>query len=207
MWLEEGAHVLGVHLPPGATEQFGRYIEEVLRWRAAMNLTGFKTARSVLHEGILDSLACLPALPLGPVRAVDIGSGAGFPGVPLRIARPDIALTLVEARRRRHSFLAHLCRILGITDVQCLHGRAEVLAGRLGLRATFDIAFARAVRRVEEAAALAGELLRPGGLFVSQQGVVGGNAPPHLEGYGRAETFIFTVRRRKGAVVAYPRLA
>lgn len=185
--LEEGALELGVHLPPEALPLFQAYLAELLRWQARMNLTGFRTPRAILREGFLDSLTCLLALPPGRLRIVDIGSGAGFPGLPLRIARPDLDLTLVEARRHRHSFLAHLCRALGLKDVRCLHGRAEALAGEPGLRGAFDAAFARAVRRLEEAAGLAADFLRPEGIFIAQQPAAAAQKPPAIGGYRVAE--------------------
>ena len=201
--LHEGSAALGIPLPPGAHDLFRAYMAELRRWRATINLNGFTTEQSILEAGFLDSLACLPALPPGPLRVVDIGSGAGFPGIPLRLARPDLSLTLIEANRRRHSFLAHVCRALGLADVRCLHGRAEAYAATEGLRGAFDAAFARAVRQVEEAAALAAGFLRPAGLFLSQQGGSGGARPSSLTGFGTGRAIPFTVFGRRGVVVAY----
>lgn len=184
--LRAGALRLGVPLSPESLALFEQYMAELLRWRARVNLTGFRTPRAIAKNGFLDSLACLRALPEGPLRIVDIGSGAGFPGLPIRIARAGVALTLVEANRRRHSFLAHACRVLGLGDVRCLRGRAEVLAAGPGLRASFDAAFARAVRQIEAAAALAAGFLRPGGVFVGQQSAAAAGRPPQLEGYAAA---------------------
>lgn len=208
-WLRgllEGSAALGIRLPPGAPDLFCIYMAELQRWRATINLTGFKTEESMLEAGFLDSMACLLALPPGPLRVVDIGSGAGFPGIPLRIARLDLGLTLIEANRRRHSFLAHVCRAMGLADVRCLHGRAEAYAAREGLRASFDVAFARAVRRTEGAAALAAGFLRPAGLFLSQQRGPGTAGPSSLTGYGTGMPVPFSVLGRSGVVVTYAKL-
>ncbi len=181
--LRESSLRLGLRLSPEALALFERYMAELLRWRARMNLTGFRTARAIVREGFLDSLSCLHALPPGPLRVVDIGSGAGFPGLPLRIVRPDVALTLVEANRRRHSFLAHTCRALKLADVRCLHARAEALVDDPGLAGRFDVAFARAVSRLEVAAALAAGFLRPGGILIAQQPATAAQSPPGIRGY------------------------
>jgi 16S rRNA (guanine527-N7)-methyltransferase len=204
--LLEGALRLGVPLSPDSLGLFERYMAELQRWQARVNLTGFRTPRAVAQNGFLDSLACLRVLPQGPLRIVDIGAGAGFPGLPIRIVRPGVALTLVEANRRRHSFLAHVCRVLGLGDVQCLHGRAEILAGGPGLRASFDVAFARAVRQLEAAAALAAGFLRPGGIFVGQQPAAAARHPPGVEGYGAcAPAEVQSGDTPPRALLVYPR--
>ena len=205
--LQEGARRLGVRLPPEAPALFACYMRELLRWQARASLTGFRTPGAIVRGGFLDSLACLRALPESPLRLVDIGSGAGFPGLPLALARPDLQVTLVEASRRRHSFLAHACRKLGLRNVRCLHGRAESLAP--ALRGRFDVALARAVRRREEAAALAAPFLRPGGLFVGQpEAMAGQGPPPPLSGFGPpAVCPVPTGVGPARAVLAYPRLA
>ena len=198
--LREGATALGVPLGARALALFGRYLWELGRWQARGNLTGFRTSQAIVVGGFLDSISCLKALPQRPMRIVDIGSGAGFPGLPLRIVRPDLALTLVEANRRRHSFLAHLCRHLGLLDVRCLHGRAEILARGPGLGSTFDAAFARAVRQLPMAASLAREFLCAGGIFIGQQPAAAAQKPPHVEGYSTCSVIL--VPRRNGPAQA-----
>ena len=185
---EDGLRALGLSLPANARSRFDLYMAELLRWRARINLTGFRTPQAIARHGFLDSLACLPAVPAGGLRVVDIGSGAGLPGLPLALARPDLEVTLIEASRRRHSFLAYVCRTLGLSKVRCLHGRAEALARDPGLRGRFDAAFARAVRRLEGAAGLASPFLREGGVFISQAGALPA-APPAIPGYGAALAF------------------
>lgn len=183
--LEDGARAFGVQLEPEALRRLDVYVREILRWQARVNLTGFKGAEAIVRGGILDSLTCLLALPVGPLQTLDIGSGAGFPGLPLRIAQPRLAVTLIEANRRRHSFLLHICRLLEMADVRCLHGRAESWAHEPGMANNFDAAFARAVGRLGLAAQLAAPFLRPGGIFVGQQARVSGiSAVSFVPGYG-----------------------
>ena len=207
--LRKEALAVGVVLSPETLGLFDRYMAELLRWKARMNLAGFGNARAIARDGFLDSLACLQALPPGPLRIVDIGSGAGFPGIPLRLARPDLEPTLIEANRRRHSFLAHACRTLDLHNVRCLHGRAEAVALDAALRRAFDAAFARAVRQLEAAASLAAPFLRSGGIFVGQQGAAAAAAPPSIPGYGRGTRLPAPQGDRPGragrSLLVYPR--
>src|SRR5262245_31554106 len=114
----------------------------------------------------VDSLLFLSALPSGSIKIADLGTGPGIPGVPLRIVRDDIALTLVESKRKRVSFLAALKRELGLTDVLIFEGRAEELVKeRTELAGTFDVVVARAAG--SSMLPIAMSYLRPGGLFVA----------------------------------------
>jgi 16S rRNA (guanine527-N7)-methyltransferase len=207
--LRNEALAVGVVLSPETLSLFDRYMAELLRWKARMNLTGFGNARAIARDGFLDSLACLQALPLGALRIVDIGSGAGFPGIPLKLARPDLEVTLIEANRRRHSFLAHVCRTVGLGNARCLHGRAEAMALDPALRGAFDAAFARAVRKIEAAASLAAPFLRPGGIFVGHQGAATPASLPFMPGYGPGARLPVPQGDRPGrsgrALLVYPR--
>ena len=167
--LREGARSLGIALSKEAIRQFERYALELLRWRRAANIAGFRTLDEVVARGFLESLAFLLVLPAEAVNVVDIGSGAGFPGLVLRIANPGLRVTLIEARRRRHSFLAHLCRLLGLGGVRCLLGRAEDLLVQEGLVGAFDAGLMRAVAGIEPAAKLAAGFLKTGGVLVTYQ--------------------------------------
>src|SRR5262245_57633800 len=114
----------------------------------------------------VDSLLFLSHLPPGPIRMADLGTGPGIPGVPLRIVRDDIALTLVESKRKRVSFLAALKRELELSDMSVLEGRAEKLVEeRADLAGTFDVVVARAVGA--SLIPIAMSYLRPGGLFLA----------------------------------------
>ena len=123
-----------------------RYLQEVVRWGSRINLVG-STERAAVERHLADSLAAAPFLPRGR-RIVDLGSGAGFPGVPLAIARPDLDVTLVEIRERRVHFLRHIRRTLGL-PVQILRQRMETPPP-----AEFDFALLRAVAPLGRSAAL-----------------------------------------------------
>ena len=140
----------------GKQEQIGRYLEELIRWGGRMNLVG-STDRDALQVHVQDSLAASSALPRD-ARVVDLGSGAGFPGVPLAIARPDLSMVLVEIREARVHFLRHVVRTL---DLGCEVRRCRIEEAPTSEQ--FDFVVARAVGPLADV--LAGSLgwLRPHG--------------------------------------------
>jgi 16S rRNA (guanine527-N7)-methyltransferase len=154
--LVEGAAALGVSLPAGAVDQLGRYLAELQRWGAKMNLTG-SLAGDRLVEHVLDSLAVALAVPSGS-NVVDVGSGGGFPAIPLAIARPDVRITMVEATTRKCAFLRHAARLLSLAGCRVDEGRLEAL--RLG---GFDVAVSRAAMAPARWLETGLTLVRPGG--------------------------------------------
>ena len=131
-------------------------------------MTALRSPEEIVRGLFLDSLLFLRALPAPrPLKVVDIGAGSGIPGLPIRLADSAISLTLVEAKRKRVSFLLTACRELGLSDVQVLEGRAERLVDEiLGVAGSFDAVVARAVGAEEELLPLALTYVRPGGLVV-----------------------------------------
>lgn len=169
--LEAGAGALGHPLSPAQLDQFARYAVEIRRWSAVFSLTGLRRDADLLRLGFLDSLACLLAFEPRPgQRAIDVGSGAGFPGIPIKIALPDLDLTLVEASRKKASFLRHAARTLGLVGARVAQGRAEAVAAQGEHARAYDVAFCRAVAAPDRQAALCLPFLRPGGTLVSQRG-------------------------------------
>jgi 16S rRNA (guanine527-N7)-methyltransferase len=114
---QEGAAALGVALPPEALGQFRVYLKELRTWNARVNLTGLKSDRDMVMKGFLDSLAVLPFLDHAP-SLIDLGSGAGFPGLVLKLARPELALTLVESRGKKAAFLEYLAALWSLPGVE-----------------------------------------------------------------------------------------
>ncbi len=162
---------LGLEPTPAQLDRFVVYLSELLRWGARINLTGFATEAKIVREGFLRSMSYRAAFDPSPgMKVVDIGSGAGFPGLVLKICYPEIDLLLVEASRRRASFLRSLVRQLGLPGARCFHGRAEQLHGEIEHRETYQVALARAVGALPEVVALAEPLLAPGGRLVVQVG-------------------------------------
>jgi 16S rRNA (guanine527-N7)-methyltransferase len=146
-------------LDRGKVEALARYLFELDRWRGRINLTGRLSAAGLV-EHALESFLGATLIP-DSAGVVDIGSGAGFPGIPIAIGRPDLHLTLVEPRAKRAAFLRHVARTLPLANVEVLEKRAEELP-----RAGWDVATTRAVGA---AASLTGlrSLLEPSGLLLA----------------------------------------
>ena len=127
-------------------ERFARYLELLAQWNRTHDLVGLDKPLDIVRVLFIDSLFFLSLLPARPMRLVDIGAGAGIPGVPLHLVDPGIELTLMESRRKRVSFLSTLKRELGLQQMGILEGRAEEIAKQLPeTKGVFDIAVARAV--------------------------------------------------------------
>jgi 16S rRNA (guanine527-N7)-methyltransferase len=178
--LVAGARALGLHLTSSQVAAFATYLEEITRWSARTNLTALRRPEDIVRAGFLDSLACLPLIPPEAKRAVDVGSGAGFPGLPLKLARPELSFTLVEASRKKATFLQHVARQLGLAGVRVVRRRAEELAADPEEAGAYDLAVARAVAPPPDQGRLVRPFLRPGGIFLAQTGP-GPLAPETME--------------------------
>lgn len=145
---------------------FESYREELLDWNTRVNLTAIRNPQDVLLKHFLDSLSLLKAYPNSEAHLLDIGSGAGFPGLPLKIARPQWHVTLLEATGKKTLFLRHMVEILQLRNVELIHGRAEDLAHKPEYRATFDIVTARAVSALPTLLEYCAPYCRIGGMIV-----------------------------------------
>ncbi len=166
--LLEGAGVLGISLPSGALPSFRAYHDYLYQQNALMDLTSVPPEDEAARTHFLDSLALLPYVPSG-ATVLDVGSGAGFPGLPLRLADPELRLTLLDANGKRADFLRRLCPRCGAEDVSVLNGRAEELALLSDFRETFDVAVSRAVARFSVLAELCLPFVRPGGIMLAMK--------------------------------------
>ena len=139
---------MGLALTPRQLDQFETYHRELALWNQRVNLTSVTQYPEVQAKHFVDSLTVCLAFPGGmapQLRVVDVGAGAGFPGLPLKLAFPDIRLALVESAGKKARFLEHLVASLGLSGVEVHTGRAEELAHRPELRETFDLALSRGV--------------------------------------------------------------
>jgi len=127
---------------------FLKYLEELKRWNKAYNLTGLKTDEDIIIKHFLDSLLYLKAIPKSVALIADAGSGAGFPGIPIKILRPEIRLSLIESTRKKASFLRHIVRILALRDTIVYQNRIEDLDENEFGR--YDVVVTRAAFRIEE---------------------------------------------------------
>jgi 16S rRNA (guanine527-N7)-methyltransferase len=166
--LQDGAAALGVSLSPEVLRHFLTYVQELRTWNSRVNLTGLKSDRDIVIKGFLDSLAVLPFLHDAPTLA-DLGSGAGFPGLALKLARPDLTLTLVESRGKKAAFLEYLAALLGLSGVEVVQARlTPQLAHQWGPR--FAAVTSRAAFSLEGFFKLAAPLLLPGGRALALKG-------------------------------------
>jgi 16S rRNA (guanine527-N7)-methyltransferase len=134
-----------------------------------MNLTAITEPADVATLHFLDSVAMLALADLKDKKVADIGTGAGFPGMPLRIVEPSIRLTLLDSLNKRIDFLKEVCDDLGLTDVECVHGRAEEFAAEH--RESYDIVTSRAVANLQMLCELCLPLVKTGGYFLSMKSV------------------------------------
>jgi 16S rRNA (guanine527-N7)-methyltransferase len=168
--LRRGLAALGLDeacLPP-----LLRYGELLLETNRVMNLTAITEPRDVAALHFLDSLALLKLYDFRGRTAVDVGTGAGFPGLPLRIAEPALRMTLLDSLGKRVNFLQTVCDELGLADVACVHARAEEFAAHR--RESFDIALSRAVAALPALCELCLPLVKVGGAFLAMKSVDSG---------------------------------
>ncbi len=186
--LLEGAQQLGLNLTNEHLRAFQVYYEDLVAWNAEFNLTAITDYEQVQVRHFLDSLSCVlalvgtdylvPTAPGGtgprlvrPLTCIDVGSGAGFPGLPLKIVFPRLRLTLLEATGKKVTFLEHLVERLGLEEVTTIKGRAEELGQMEAHRERYDLVLARAVAELPALAEYLLPLCRLGGLCIAQKGV------------------------------------
>lgn len=144
--LINGAKQLDIHLSETQVEQFMQYKTLLQEWNEKMNLTAITEDREVITKHFLDCMTINKALPMNEQKTViDIGTGAGFPGLVIKIAFPHLKVTLVDALKKRLTFLETVIKELGLTNIECVHSRAEDLGKNKEYREGFDICASRAV--------------------------------------------------------------
>ena len=168
--LFRGASELGVDLSPDQLHKFEVFYKELEQWNRRVNLTAITGYQEVQVKHFLDSLSVVQALPTrfaSGARIIDVGTGAGFPGVPLRIAFPDVQLALVESVGKKARFLEHLQQLLGQTGVQVFLGRAEQIGHQAEIRESFDLVVTRGVAELSVLAEYTLPLCCSGGKVVA----------------------------------------
>ncbi len=166
--LSRGFEALALKPDAQALGRYRSYYEALERGNAVMNLTAISGEEEVARLHFLDSAALLCAEPLAGKRVIDVGTGAGFPGLALKIACPEMDLTLLDSLDKRVGFLRETCAALGFADVTCIHARAEEIPE--GYRESFDCAVSRAVARLNILCELCLPYVKPGGLFLAMKG-------------------------------------
>jgi 16S rRNA (guanine527-N7)-methyltransferase len=204
---------------------FEQYGQELIAWNQEVNLTGIVDPEEIAVKHFLDSLSVYRVLSDMPAdfSLIDVGSGAGFPGLPLKLARPDIRLTLLESTGKKTAFLHHIVDTLNLAEVMVLTARAEEVGQQPAYREQYDVAVARAVAALPTLAEYTLPLVRVGGRVIGQKGqypaeevdaaanaleILGGQivqilpvAVPGLD----AERHLVVMRKYKSTPTQYPR--
>lgn len=143
---ESKLNELGITLTDKQRQQFDKFYELLVEWNKVMNLTGITEYEEVNEKHFVDSLSIVKAIDMESVESViDVGTGAGFPGIPLKIAFPHLKVVLLDSLNKRINFLNEVIAELGLTDIKTIHGRAEDYAKQTEYREKFDLCVSRAV--------------------------------------------------------------
>jgi 16S rRNA (guanine527-N7)-methyltransferase len=162
--LKSGAEQLGVPLGDDAARKMLRVLDELDEWNQKMNLTAIRDRPQQLTKHLLDSLSVVKHL--NGSRVIDIGTGAGFPGLPLAIALPEMHFTLLDSTAKKLKFIDHVCALLAIANVETVHSRAEAFQPKY----RYDVVISRAVGAVDAFVKCAGHLCVGGGRLLAMKG-------------------------------------
>jgi len=172
--LVEGAKTFGIDLDEKAIQAFETYLKELLKWNQKINLTAIRSEKGILLKHFLDSLSVHPYLPKHS-SILDIGSGAGFPGIPLRIVQPTLEITLIDSTRKKVDFQRHIIRMLGLKKTEAIHGRVEDRGILQSLRGRFDITLSRAFSNLRTFLFLSYPFLKQKGTVIAMKGEIDPN--------------------------------
>lgn len=169
---EKGLEQLSITLSGEQKQQFLTYYEYLVEKNKVMNLTAITEYEEVITKHFLDSLtvvktSCFKPEKLAGKRLIDIGTGAGFPGIPLKIAFPELEILLLDSLNKRINFLNEVTEMLGLTKINTVHGRAEDYAKQKGYRESFDFCVSRAVANLSTLSEYCIPFVKQGGCFIS----------------------------------------
>ena len=170
-FLKNSAEKFGLNLTENQLDKFQKFYELVVKKNSEVNLTSITTPEDFAVKHIIDSLSAWDDEKFsGAKKFIDVGTGGGFPGIPLKIFRPEIEICLADSLNKRINFLKDAVKILELEKVECVHGRAEDLAKMPEYRESFDVAISRAVARINVLAEYCLPFVKIGGIFVAMKG-------------------------------------
>ena len=171
---------LGLQLTDNQIEKFLIYLSELKKWNKKINLTAIRDDKSIIIRLFLESFTFAYGFPPpfppsqggrageGVQNILDIGTGAGIPGIPLKIIYPEISFTLVDSSRKKVAFLKHICRQINLTDIECIAERIEDIAEKY--KGCYDVVLSKGVAEMDILLKASFQLLKPNGLFITQKG-------------------------------------
>lgn len=165
----EYAQSVGLHISESKLLNLEKYLEILLEWNQKFNLTGIKESNEIWVKHFLDSITVLQSIPEDTITAIDIGTGAGFPGLVIAIMRPDIHMTLVDATGKKVVFLKHVAETLGLKNMKAVQARAEDLAHDKKNRENYDVVLSRAVAYLPTLLEYTIPFAKIGGVFIAQK--------------------------------------
>ncbi len=164
---ESKLNELGIILDDNQKKQFDQFYNLLVEWNKVMNLTGITEYEEVNEKHFVDSLSIVKAIDMNSIESViDIGTGAGFPGIPLKIAFPHLKVILLDSLNKRINFLNTVIEQLGLTDIKTIHGRAEDFAKQIEYREQFDLCVSRAVANLATLSEYCVPYVKVDGMFI-----------------------------------------
>ena len=167
--LVEGAETFGIRLNEKQVEAFDLYLKELLKWNQKINLTAIRSEKGIVLKHFLDSLSVYPYLSK-TASLLDIGSGAGFPGIPLKMVEPSLEITLIDSVRKKVDFQKHIIRTLGLKGIEAIHGRVQDKEVIQSFGERFDTVISRAFSDLQTLLVLSFPFLKKGGVVLAMKG-------------------------------------
>lgn len=224
--LKDGSSKIDIEITDYQINQLIKYKDILLEWNQKMNLTAIKDEKEVMIKHFLDSLSCLKIDFLKDQGSIiDVGTGAGFPGIPLKIALPNLELTLLDSLKKRIGFLEHVCKETELDNINFVHGRAEDFGQNKDYREKYDYAVSRAVAGLNVLVEYCMPFVKVGGYFICQKGpglmeelpeankaieVLGGEVVDQIEvplPFSDNTHYILVIKKIRQTPTKYPRKA